>query len=385
MSKKNVSILGSTGSIGESALDVIRKNRDHFNIVALAAGSNIELLSKQITEFSPRLVSVKDETLAEELKSLCNANVEILSGRKGAIAVAAADEAEFVLSAMVGAVGLEPTYEAVKLGKTIGLANKETLVAAGDLIMNAVRENGVKLLPVDSEHSAIYQSLEGHRPDDINKIILTASGGPFWNSDKDLSQVTVEEALKHPNWSMGAKITIDSATMMNKGLEIIEAHWLFDLPEEKIDVIIHPQSIIHSMVEYIDGSTVAQLGKPDMRTPIAYALAYPERVESGVEPINWVEIADLTFFEADYKKFPMLTLAREAIRKGGSLAAAMNAANEIAVQAFLDKKIVFTDIYRVVSGVMEKQRAEVLDNIGAVLHVDSEARNSAKEIIKRLS
>jgi 1-deoxy-D-xylulose-5-phosphate reductoisomerase len=381
MSKKRISILGSTGSIGVSSLDVVSRHKDIFDVVALAAGSNIELLAKQIEEFSPRIVSVKSDELRDKLKVICKPSTEIVVGTPGAVLVATADEAELVLSSMVGAVGLEPTYEAIKKGKTIALANKETLVAAGDLMMKAVKENGVTLLPVDSEHSAIFQSLAGHRKEDVSKIVLTASGGPFWNYNDDFSKITVEQALKHPNWSMGAKITIDSATMMNKGLEVVEAHWLFNLPEDKIDVVIHPQSIVHSMVEYIDGSIIAQLGMPDMKTPIAYALGYPERITSGAQPANMAKLQNLTFFEPDDAKFPMLKLAREAIKTGGSAAAVMNAANEVAVAAFLAKKIGFMDIYRVVSSVMEKLPVEQPGSVEEVLNIDQTARREADNFL----
>jgi len=380
--KKKVSILGSTGSIGVSALDVIENHPDRFEVIALAAGTNVLLLAEQIKRFSPKFVSVKNEEFAEELKGICCENVEIVHGVEGAVQVATAESADMVLSAMVGSAGLKPTYEAIKAGKDIALANKETLVAAGELVMKAVNESGVKLLPVDSEHSAIFQSMEGHRKEDINKIILTASGGPFRNYSGDLSKVSVEDALNHPNWSMGAKITIDSATLMNKGFEVIEAYWLFGMSLDKIEVVIHPQSIIHSMVEYKDGSIIAQLGNPDMRGPISYALAYPERIESNVKNVDWKEMATLTFKAPDYNRFPMLKLAKEALKKKGASCAVLNASNEIAVQAFLDRKIKFTDIYNIVSEVVEEYIPEKADSIDAILEIDSEARKITQKKIR---
>ncbi len=379
--KKKISILGSTGSIGTSALDVVGRYPDRFDVVALAEGHDVDLLAKQIETFSPKVVSVRDDDARQKLKEKCSANVEILSGLDGVSAVATIDDAEIVLSAIVGAIGMRPTYEAICAGKTIALANKESLVAAGQLMMDAVKSSGKKLLPVDSEHSAIFQSMEGHRTEDVKKIILTASGGPFRDYAGDLAKVTVAEALKHPNWSMGQKITIDSATMMNKGLEVIEAHWLFNLPEDKIDVVVHPESIVHSMVEYKDDAVIAQLAKPDMRGPIAYALAYPERIESHVSSIEWGKLNKLTFFAPDDDRFPMLGLAREAIRSGGSTAALMNAANEIAVAAFLEEKIGFLDIYRVVKTAMEKHTSVKMNSIDDVLAVDREGRRLAQENI----
>lgn len=384
MNKKRISILGSTGSIGTSALDVISRHPERFEVVALAEGHDVELLARQIKAFSPKIVSVRDDDARRELKSKCGSNVEILAGMDGAISVATYHAADMVLSSMVGSVGMRPTYEAIRAGKTIALANKETLVAAGCLMMAEAKKADVKILPVDSEHSAIFQSIQGHRKADINKIILTASGGPFWNYDGDLSRVTVGQALKHPNWSMGRKITIDSATMMNKGLEVIEAHWLFDLPEDRIDVVIHPESIIHSMVEYKDRSIVAQMAMPDMRGPISYALAYPERIENDVTSVDWPRLNRLTFFAPDNDRFPMLDLARKAIREGGSMSAVMNAANEVAVQSFLDERIGFLDIYRVVAGVMDAHLPRQVSSIDDVLAVDEDGRRLASEQILRV-
>lgn len=382
--RKKLAILGSTGSIGVSALDVVAQHPDMFEVVALAAGSNYELLSRQIKKFAPRLVSVKDTGVYEDIKMLCGDSVNIVCGPEGTVQVATVSDADMVLSAIVGAAGLVPTYEAIKAGKDIALANKETLVAAGEIVMDAAKKYNVKILPVDSEHSAVFQSLVGHKMTDVNKIILTASGGPFWNYTGDLEKVTVEQALKHPNWSMGAKITIDSATMMNKGLEIIEAKWLFDLPEDKIEVVIHPQSIIHSMVEYKDSSIVAQLARPDMRGPISYALSYPDRIVNNVESINWARLSTLTFAKPDTERFPMLDLARQAIKAGGAIPAAMNSANEMAVQAFIDRKIGFLDIYNVVLGVVEKYNVCKVSSIEDVLAADQEGRRQAREMINEM-
>lgn len=386
MKKKKMSILGSTGSIGVSALDVVSQHKDRFEIVGLSAGSNIDLLKEQILEFSPKVVSVKDEKLLGSLKeSVASSDISFCCGLEGVAAVATHEDVDLVLSAMVGSVGLMPTYKAIKKGKQIALANKEVLVAAGELVMKAAGEAGVKILPVDSEHSAIFQSIEGQRPEDINRIILTASGGPFWNFEGDLSKVRVEDALNHPNWSMGAKITIDSATMMNKGLEVIEACWLFDVPEDKIDVVIHPQSIVHSMVEYKDSSIIAQMGRPDMRGPISYALAYPERIENNVESIDWSEMKALNFSKPNDRKFPILKLVRDVIREGGSVPAVMNAANEVAVDAFLNKKIGFLDIYKIVAEVVENHSAHRIDTIEKVLDADFEGRKLAGEMVVRHS
>lgn len=384
MTVKHISILGSTGSIGVSTLDVIASHPDIFKVDGLAAGSNVGLLASQVAAFSPTLVSVKDEVSRSALIDLCGDKVEIVVGTEGASRVATLASVDTVLSSMVGAVGLKPTYDAIWAGKNIALANKETLVAAGGIMMRAARVNNVTLLPVDSEHSAIFQSLEGHRKEDVGKLILTASGGPFWNFDGNFEDITVEQALKHPNWSMGNKITIDSATMMNKGLEIIEACWLFGLPEDKIEVLIHPQSIVHSMVEYKDGSIVAQMAMPDMRGPISYALAYPNRVENNAEFVDWAQINTLTFASPDDAKFPMLKLARQAMKIGGSTPAVMNAANEIAVEAFLNKKIKFTDIHKTVSNAVEAHKPAGLSSIEAVLEFDKEGRRLAREIIGKL-
>jgi 1-deoxy-D-xylulose-5-phosphate reductoisomerase len=381
---KSLTILGSTGSIGVSTLDIVAAHPDRFRVTSLTAGSNLNLLREQVLKFSPRIVSVMSEDLARKLAEMLPAGnrPEILHGVEGLIAAATADETTTVVAAIVGAAGLVPTAAAIRAGKDVALANKETLVCAGRLIMDMVREKGVTLYPVDSEHSAVFQSLQGHRPEDVKRIILTASGGPFLNfSIERLGQVSVADALNHPNWSMGQKISIDSATMMNKGLEVIEARWLFDVPGEKIDVNIHPQSIVHSMVEYVDGCVMAQLGVPDMKAPIAYALTYPERVTTGVSPLDLTKLSGLVFMEPDTVKFPSLRLAYDALEGGESLPAVMNAANEVAVAAFLQGRIGFTDIPTIISKTMEAHSAAPLGTIEDVLLVDRWGRIKAGEFL----
>ncbi|ASQ89617.1 1-deoxy-D-xylulose-5-phosphate reductoisomerase [Prosthecochloris sp. GSB1] len=379
---KSLSILGSTGSIGVSTLDVVRQHPERFKVTGLAEGHDVNLLASQIREFRPAVVSVRDEESAGRLQALLGPEKpEILWGLNGAAAVGAADGADMVVSAIVGAAGLKPTISAIRAGKDIALANKETLVVAGQLVTDLVREHKVKLLPVDSEHSAIFQSLAGHRPQDIERIILTASGGPFRNTPTaELKKVGPEQALKHPQWDMGAKITIDSATLMNKGLEVIEAHWLFDMPAEKIGVVVHPQSIIHSMVEYVDGCVMAQLGAPDMRAPIAYAIAWPERCESGIKKLALTEIATLTFEEPDMDRFPALRLAFDALKAGQTCPAVLNAANEIAVAAFLEKKIGFTDIPAIVDKTLQAHAPFTPSGLDEYLEADRWAREKAREM-----
>ena len=383
---KQLTILGSTGSIGVSTLEIVAAHPDRFRIVALTAGRNLELLASQIRQFSPRMAAVAFQEDVPRLKELCNGlDVTIVGGIEGLIEAATAEESQMVVAAIVGAAGLLPTAAAIRAGKDIALANKEILVTAGHLFMEMISNYGVKLYPVDSEHSAIFQSLEGHRNEDISKIILTASGGPFLNTPQDqLSGVTVRDALNHPNWSMGKKITIDSATMMNKGLEVIEAHWLFNAPMEKIDINIHPQSILHSMVEYVDGCVIAQLGTPDMKAPIAYALSYPERVATGIQPLDLTALSGLTFFKPDLDKFRCLGLAYRAIQEGESMPAVMNAANEIAVEAFLEGRIGFLQIARIIESTMDAHQAHDLHTIEEVLCADQWGRTTAKEICKRL-
>jgi 1-deoxy-D-xylulose-5-phosphate reductoisomerase len=383
---KNITILGSTGSIGVSTLEIVAAHPDRFRVVAMTAGRNLELFARQIRTFAPRIAVVASNGDVARLKEMCSGlDVFITGGVDGLIAAATADEAEMVVAAIVGAAGLVPTAAAIRAGKDIALANKETLVTAGHLFMDMVEEYGVRLYPVDSEHSAVFQSIEGHRSSDIEKIILTASGGPFLNTPVDqLKRVSVRDALNHPNWSMGKKITIDSATMMNKGLEVLEARWLFDTAVEKIEVNIHPQSIIHSMVEYIDGCVIAQLGTPDMKAPIAYALSYPERVSTGVKPLDLTAFSGLTFFKPDMDKFPCLGLAYRAINAGESMPAVMNAANEIAVEEFLNGRIGFVQIAETIERTMDAHSAHNLVSIDEVLKADLWSRETAREICREM-
>ena len=380
---KKISILGSTGSVGVNALDVIRSFPGRFEIVGLSAGRNIQLLGQQALEFRPKLVSVSDDNLAEELRSkLQREGIEVLSGEKGLIEVAAHSDTRLVISAMVGARGFVPTLCALSAGKDVALANKETLVVAGPIIAEEVAKRKVRLLPVDSEHSAIWQCLEGSKKESVRKLILTASGGPFLRRDPaSFDSITIREALEHPNWRMGKKITIDSATLMNKGLEMIEAHYLFDEPAEKLDVIIHPQSVVHSMVEYVDGSVIAQLGTADMRIPIQLALTYPDRWENSLPSVNLAQIRTLEFFEPDLKKFPCLQLAHKALRIGGSMTAVLNAANEVAVESFLNERILFTSISHVVESTMDKHQQKEHPSLEDVLEADRWAREQAARIV----
>ena len=381
---KRLAILGSTGSIGQNALAVVAEHPQEFQVVGLAAGKNIKVLAEQIRAVRPQLVSVQDEAAARQLKLALNGHppAEILVGSEGAVAVAAAPDADLVVSAMVGAVGLPPTLAAVEAGKTVALANKETLVAAGSLVMAAVAAHGATLLPVDSEHSAIFQAMQGHCREEVRRLWLTASGGPFrtWPQEK-LDAATPAQALKHPNWSMGAKITIDSATMMNKALEVIEASVLFGLPVSQVEVYIHPQSIIHSLVEFVDGSVLAQLGWPDMRLPIAYALTYPRRLPLHQEPLDLGKVAQLTFERPDFMRFPSLRLGYEAARIGGTMPAVLNAANEVAVAAFLEGRLSFPGIPRVVEATMAAHSSEPLKDLPQVLTVNSWAREQAQALV----
>lgn len=378
---KNIVILGSTGSIGTSALDVVSKFPDRFRVVGLAAGKNVSLLLKQIHQFKPELVAVSDEKTYKILKSEVR-NIEILFGTEGISSVAAMPGADTVISAIVGSAGLLPTIAAVRAGKLVALANKETLVMAGDIVMSEVKKHNTTLLPVDSEHSAIFQCIRGHEKDSIKKIILTASGGPFvGKTTEELEDVSPESALKHPNWSMGKKITIDSATLMNKGLEVIEAHHLFGLPPEKIDVLIHPQSIMHSIVEFNDGSYLAQLSNPDMKGPIAYALSFPERLQGVMESIDWEQLSGLTFQKPDNKTFPCLSLAYSALKTGGTMPAVLNASNEIAVEAFLDGIIGFNRIPVIIKKVMDSHKLQPADDIDRILYADRWAREETKRFI----
>jgi len=383
---KRLAVLGSTGSIGQSTLAVAAEHPEEFALVGLAAGKNVPLLAEQIRQFKPALVSVQDEAAAAQLRELVAPDLapEILVGRAGALAVATAPGAEMVISAMVGAVGLEPTLAAIRAGLPVGLANKEILVAAGPLVMSLARERRVPLLPVDSEHSAIFQALHGQRRADVRRLWLTASGGPFrsWEAAR-LAEVSPAQALKHPNWNMGAKITIDSATMMNKALEVIEASVLFGLPVERIEVYIHPQSIIHSLVEFVDGSVLAQMGVPDMRLPIAYALSYPRRLPLNSPPLDQSRIARLTFERPDLNRFPGLALGYPAAKSGGTMPAVLNAANEVAVAAFLKGRLKFLDIPRVVEQTMAAHVPQALTDLEQVLAVNAWAREFAEGLTFR--
>ena len=380
---KNLTILGSTGSIGVNTLEIVAAFPERYRVVALSAGHNIDLLLKQIETFQPQLVSVASEQGAENLSSrLEGLDIEIVCGIEGLIRCATHPDVQMAVAAIVGAAGLVPTMAAIKAGKDVALANKETLVAAGPLVMAEVKRQGCSMIPVDSEHSAIFQSLAGQRNEDIRRLILTASGGPFrQHTAAQLESVTPADALAHPNWDMGKKISIDSATMMNKGLEVIEAHWLFQVPVDQIDVHIHPESIIHSMVEYQDGAVLAQLGIPDMKTPIAYALSWPQRLPLKQEPLNLTEAGRLTFDAPDDVRFPCLRLAYDALNFGGSLPAVMNAANEVAVEAFLKRQIGFLDIPRLIEKVMANHSREELTTLDKVLQADRWGRQEARTVI----
>lgn len=358
---RKLSLLGSTGSIGTQTLDVIRRNKD-INVVALAAGTRVKELAEQVREFKPSLVCVGEEKYVSELKSLIpDMDVEIVFGAEGLVQCAIISEADIVVTAVVGMMGIIPTIKAIEAHKDIALANKETLVCAGHIIMKLAKENGVNIYPVDSEHSAIFQCLNGENEREVSKILLTASGGPFRGKNKEfLQNVTLEDALKHPNWSMGRKITIDSSTMVNKGLEVMEAQWLFNVPATKVQVIVQPQSIIHSMVEFVDGGVIAQLGSPDMRLPIQYALYYPHRRELNTDRLDFYELGNITFEKPDMETFRGLQLAYDAAGKGGNIPTAFNAANEVAVSKFLDKKIKYLDIVDIIEYSMNE--VKFIDN-----------------------
>ncbi len=385
---KKITVLGSTGSIGVSALDVIEKNPGRFQVVALAAGKNIQLLQKQIERFRPQLVSVSDNQKACELRNLLpsKCRTRIVSQTAGLREVASFAKADIVLSAISGAAGLIPTIAAIDAGKDVALANKETMVMAGHIVTEKAKKKGIKILPVDSEHSAIFQCLQGQKTENINKIILTASGGPFFNYKiNDLKKVTLKQALKHPKWKMGKKITVDSASLMNKGLEVIEAKWLFNLDIDKIDILIHPQSIVHSLVEFVDGSLMAQMGIPDMRTPIAYALTYPQRINNDLPLLDLVKAKSLEFYPPDMKKFPCLRLAYEAGLCGGTMPAVLNAANEIAVEAFLKELIKFVDLPVIIDKVLNIHKSIKNPSLEDILKADEWARAQTKELIERIA
>ncbi len=374
---KDISILGSTGSIGTQTLDVIREIGG-INVCAMSTNTNIELFEKQIREFKPKLVCVMNSKKALELKkNISDTDIEVMTGMEGLIAVSTYSSSDTVVNSVVGNIGLQPTVAAIKAGKDIALANKETLVTSGELVMKLLKENNVNMYPVDSEHSAIFQSLQGNKGNKIHKILLTASGGPF-RTYTDLSNVTIDDALKHPNWSMGKKITVDSATLMNKGLEVIEAKWLFDVELEQIQVLVHPQSIVHSMVEYEDGAVIAQLGEPDMKVPIQYALTYPKRVKNSFPKINFFEKNNLTFEKPKTELFPCLGLAYSAIKTGGTMPAVMNASNEIAVAKFINKEIGFMDIPKLIEKTMSAYNVKYDYSLDDVLEADNWAREYTK-------
>jgi len=388
---KLLAILGSTGSIGRQCLSVVDALAPRFGVVALAAGKNLDELTGQIARYQPEVVSVGDAQQADALAARLHAKgvaklPEIHHGAEGMLAVGTHDRAAIVVSAAVGVVGLAATYEAIKLGKTVALSNKEVLVAAGELVMGAAHKAGKELLPVDSEHNAVHQCLRGGAHSEVRRLVLTASGGPFRRTPiKNLENVTVEQALAHPNWKMGNRITVDSATMMNKGFEIIEARWLFDMKPSQVDVVIHPQSTIHSMVEFVDGSVLAQLGATDMRMPIQYALTYPERVASNQVDLDWAKLKRLDFERVSTRRYPCLRLAREAMRKGGAWPCALNAADEIAVAAFLEHQIPFLGIPEIVEAVLARTPRIRIEKMDDVLAADREARQIAKEEVSRLA
>jgi len=390
---QNITVLGSTGSIGTSTLDVVARHPDKFKIVALTANSQVELMLEQCRQYKPEYAVLVDETAAMKLRSLISdagLRVEVLGGQEALEQVAILPEVDAVMAAIVGAAGLRPTLAAARAGKKILLANKETLVLAGNVFMDEVHKSGSVLLPIDSEHNAIFQALprgyDGNLAGNgIRRILLTASGGPFRSTPlNELYSVTPEQACAHPNWVMGRKISVDSATMMNKGLEVIEAHWLFNASADDIQVVVHPQSVIHSLVEYVDGSVLAQLGNPDMRTPIAYGLAYPERIDSGVASLDLFKVATMNFIEPDFERFPCLTLAYQALRTAGTAPAVLNAANEVVVAAFLDNKVAFLDIPRIISETLESIPVSAVNNLQDVIEADLAARRVAQQKIERL-
>jgi 1-deoxy-D-xylulose-5-phosphate reductoisomerase len=384
---KTIVILGSTGSIGTNTLDIVERFPDEFRVAGLSAGTNDEKLEEQIRRFKPRMVALSNESAAARLRQRCaGLPVEILSGTDGLAQIASVPEADMVISAIVGGAGLMPTLAAIRANKHIALANKEPMVMAGKLMQEEARKHGVRIFPVDSEHSAIFQSLEGHRLEDVRRLILTASGGALWTLNKEeLQDVTPERALLHPNWKMGAKITIDSATLMNKGLEVVEARWLFDIPESRIDVLIHRESIVHSLVEYQDRSMIAQLGLPDMRTPISYAMRYPERMPLDLPSLDLTEIGNLTFCKPDHDRFPCLGLGYESLRVGGTMPATMNAANEVAVEAFLNGGIRFVDIAEIIRCTMEAHQPRGVETLDDALETDRWAREKAESLVHALA
>ncbi|MGQ9858209.1 MAG: 1-deoxy-D-xylulose-5-phosphate reductoisomerase [Thermodesulfobacteriota bacterium] len=382
--RKGIAVLGSTGSIGQSTLRVVDRYPERFRIVAMAGGRNVERMAQQVLQFRPLVASMADREAVEKLRSMVRGkvHVELLHGEEGLEAVATYPEADMVVLAMVGSAGLAPTMAAIRAHKDLALANKETLVMAGRIVTQEARSRGVRILPVDSEHSAIFQALQGHRKEDVRRIILTASGGAFLGLPLErLEEVTPEQAVVHPNWKMGQKVTVDSASLMNKALEVIEARWLFDIPASRIEVHIHPQSVVHSMVEYIDGSVIAQMGIPDMQLPIAYALSYPERLKIGLPPLDLLKVGPLTFMAPDPRRFPALGLAYQVLEAGGTLPAVLNGANEEAVLAFLRGEIRFTRIVDLVRRVVESHPRDDGEDLDAVMEADRMAREKVRSLI----
>ncbi|HJU05759.1 MAG TPA: 1-deoxy-D-xylulose-5-phosphate reductoisomerase [Nitrospiraceae bacterium] len=384
---KHIVILGSTGSIGTNTLDIVAKFPDQFRIVGLTAGTNDEKLEEQIRVFKPRAVALSDERAAERLRRRCgNPAIDILAGSQGVTQIAELPDADLVVSAIVGGAGLLPTLAAIRAGRPVALANKEPMVMAGKLMQEEAGRRGVRIFPVDSEHSAIFQSMEGHRCQDVRRLILTASGGPLWDMTREqMRDVKPAQALKHPNWKMGAKITIDSATLMNKGLEVIEARWLFGLPPSQIEVLVHRESIVHSLVEYCDGSVIAQLGLPDMRTPISYAMNYPARLPLEPTPLDLAAMGKLTFHKPDHDRFPCLGFAYDALSVGDTMPAALNAANEVAVAAYLHEGIGFHDIADVIRRTMDAHESHPVGSLEDALEADRWAREKADALVHTLA
>lgn len=384
--RRKIAILGATGSVGTSTLDIVKRHPDRFEVVALTAARNVDALTDAALETGAALAVIDDETLLPQLRERLAGSACQASAGKQALCEAAAGAADWVMAAIVGCAGLEPVMAAVEAGKTIGLANKESLVTAGALMTEAAQRSGAVILPVDSEHNAIFQCLHGSRSEDVGKLILTASGGPFRTKTlAEMVSMTPEQAVAHPNWSMGAKISVDSASMMNKGLELIEAHHLFGVGADRLDIVVHPQSVIHSMVEFVDGSVLAQMGSPDMRIPIAHTLAFPERIDTPAVRLDLCDIGSLTFEAPDIERFPALRLARQALEQGGALPVALNAANEVAVAAFLDRQIGFLDIPRLVEEVMERTGAAQPQSIAEVIDIDRRSRALTVELMTKIA
>jgi len=384
---KNISVLGSTGSIGRTSLEVIDKLSHKFKVVGLTAGRNTQLLEEQVEKFRPKIVSLEKKEEAEELRlKFKGESVQVTFAQEGAEEVASFSENDIVISAITGIDGLRPTLAAVQQGKKIALANKESMVVAGPLIQDSIQKFGAQLIPVDSEHSGVFQCLAKEKMENVKKVILTASGGPFFSKPtSEMNNISLEEALNHPRWKMGKKVTIDSATLMNKGLELIEAHWLFGLSPGQLGILIHPQSIVHSLVEMSDGSVLAQLSPTDMKVPIQYALTYPEREDSLLPSLNLSEIKALEFYEVDVEKFPIIKLARLALEEGESFPIALNAANEVAVSAFLEQRIKFMDISEVVTGVIENHQKSKVQSLEDIFYVDRETRRESLDLLKKRS